>query len=109
MSIQLWRGHGQEAKRGEAVGQRITRNVKRLGCFSSRVRPTGVFLLADWYLIGTSPRGQPWTPVVTLPHGCDGLSVRRELMRNVLSDFTPIIPATACHQRNYVETDSRFT
>jgi len=40
-SIQWWRGHGQEAKRGEAVGQRITRNVQRLGCFSSRVRPPG--------------------------------------------------------------------
>jgi len=62
---------------------------------------------------------------VTLPHGCDGLSarrmavlwtfhepslcrrVRRELLRNALLDFTPIIPATACHQRNYVETYSR--
>src|SRR5215510_10494144 len=60
-------------------------------------------------------------------HRCDGLSVRRmavlwtcrepslgrhvrrELLRNVLSDFTPIIPATACHQRNYFETDSRCT
>jgi hypothetical protein len=63
---------------------------------------------------------------VTLPHGCDGLiarrmavlwtfhepslcrHVRRELMRNALLDFTPIIPATACHQRNYFETYSRF-
>ena len=27
-SIQLWRGHGQEAKRGEVGGPRITRNVK---------------------------------------------------------------------------------
>src|SRR5438093_7560971 len=34
--------------------------------------------------------------------------VRRELMRNALRDFTPIIPTTACHQRNYVETYSRF-
>ena len=40
-SIQWWRGHGQEAKREEAVGQRITRHVKRLGCFSSRVRLPG--------------------------------------------------------------------
>jgi hypothetical protein len=30
-------------------------------------------------------------------------------MLNVLSDFTSIIPATACHQRNYVETDSKYT
>src|SRR5437879_5302861 len=79
-----------------------------------------------WCLRGATPRGQPWTPAVTLPHGCDGLSawrmgvlwtfrepalcrhVRRELMRNALRDFTPIIPTTACHQRNYVETYSRF-
>ena len=38
-SIQLWRGHGQEAKRGDAGEHRITRNVKRLGRFSSRMRP----------------------------------------------------------------------
>ena len=29
-------------------------------------------------------------------------------MRNVWSDFIPMIPATACHQRNYFETDSRY-
>jgi hypothetical protein len=87
---------------------------------------TGVSLLAVWCLIGATPRGQPWTPAVTLPHGCNGLSARRmavlwtfrepslyrhvrcELMRNALLDFTPIIPATACHQRNYFETYSRF-
>ena len=33
--------------------------------------------------------------------------VRREFMRNAWLDFTTIIPATACHQRNYVETYSR--
>ena len=59
------------------------------------------------------------------PHGRDGLSARRmavlwtfrepslcrrvhrALMRNALLDYTPIIPATACHQSNYVETYSR--
>src|SRR5262249_29648751 len=63
---------------------------------------------------------------MALPHGCDGLStrrmamlwqfrqpsrcrhVRRELMRNAWLDCTPIIPATACHQRNDVETYSRY-
>src|SRR6266446_4965095 len=83
-------------------------------------------LLAGWCLIGTRPRAQPWTPAVTLPPGCDGLSarrmavlwtfrepfpcrhVRRELLRNALLDFTPIIPATACHQRNDVEPYSRY-
>ena len=33
--------------------------------------------------------------------------VHRELMRSALLDLTPIIPATACHQRNYVERYSR--
>ena len=41
-SIQLWRGYGQEAKRGDAGGHRITRNVKRWGRFSSRMRPRDV-------------------------------------------------------------------
>jgi hypothetical protein len=60
------------------------------------------------------------------PHERDGLSawrmavlwtfrepslcrrVHRALMRNALLDYTPIIPATACHQSNYVETYSRY-
>jgi hypothetical protein len=29
--------------------------------------------------------------------------VHREFMRSIWLDLTPIIPATACHQRNYVE------
>ena len=63
---------------------------------------------------------------MTLPHGRNGLSARRmavlwtfrepslcryvhrELLRNVVLDLTPIVPATAYHQRNYVETYSRF-
>ena len=83
-------------------------------------------LLAVWCLIGAPPRGQPWTPAVTLSPGCDGLSarrmtvlwtfrepfpcchVRRALLRNALLDFTLIIPTTACHQRNYVEPYSRY-
>jgi integration host factor subunit beta len=40
-SIQVWRGHSQEAKRGSAGGPRITRNLKRLGRFSSCMRPPG--------------------------------------------------------------------
>ena len=64
-------------------------------------------LLAVWCLIGATPRGQPWTPAVTLPPGGDGLSARRmavlwtfrepslgrhvhrEFMRSVLLDVTP--------------------
>ena len=70
---------------------------------------------------------QPWTPAVTLLQGCDGLRawrmavlrtfrvralgrhVRRAFLRNALPDFTPILPATACHQISYVETYSRYT
>src|SRR5262245_48234365 len=37
-----------------------------------------------------------------------GRHMRRELLRNALFDFTPIIPATACQQSNYVERYSRF-
>src|SRR5215471_7774268 len=38
-SIQWWQGHGRAAKRGEAGGPHITRNVKCLDRCSSRVRP----------------------------------------------------------------------
>ena len=83
-------------------------------------------LISGWCLIGATHRGQPWTPAVTLPHRRDGLSallmavlwtfrrstmcrhVHREFMRNELFDLTTIVPATACLQRNYVRTYSRF-
>src|SRR5262245_46678315 len=35
--------------------------------------------------------------------------VHRALTRNKLLDLTTIVPATACHQKNYVGTYSRFT
>ena len=38
---------------------------------------TGVPLLAVWYLIGATPRGQPWTSAVTLPQGRNGLRARQ--------------------------------
>jgi hypothetical protein len=94
---------------------------------SPPVWTAGVSLIAVWGLIGATPRGQPWTPAVTLPHRRDGLSARRmavlwtfrepslrrhvhrEFMHNAVLDLTPIIPTTACHQRNYVERYSRFT
>ena len=80
-----------------------------------------------WDLIGATPRGQPWTPAVTLPQGRNGLSARRmavwwtfrapslgrhvhrELMRSAVLDLTPIISATTCHQRNYVPRYSRYS
>ncbi len=98
-----------------------------MGSFLLPCAATGVSLLARWCLIGATLRRQLWTPAGTLPHGRDALSARRMavlwtfrepslgchvcrgFMRNALLDFTPIIPATACHQRNYVATYSRFT
>src|SRR2546429_4649935 len=48
-----------------------------MGSFLLPCTATGVSLLAVWCLIGATPRGQPWTPAVTLPPGCDGLRARR--------------------------------
>jgi hypothetical protein len=87
---------------------------------------TGISPLAVYCLRGATPREQPWTSAVTLPHGRNGQNARRmavlstcpepslcrqvhrELLRNVLLDLTPLIAATACHQRNYAERYSRF-
>ena len=70
-------------------------------------------LLSVWFVIGETPRGQPWTPALTLPHVRDGLSVlllevfwtfrmpsicrqvHRQLMCNALPTFTTIVPTTA--------------
>jgi hypothetical protein len=81
-SIQLWQGHGQEAKRGEAGRPRITRNLHHeefaaLGSFLLPCAAAGVSLLAVWCLNGATPWNQPWTPAVTRPQGRDGLSARR--------------------------------
>jgi hypothetical protein len=87
---------------------------------------TGISPLAVYCLRGATPREQPWTSAVTLPHGRNGQNARRmavlstcpepslcrqvhrELLRNVLLDLPSIIAATTCHQRNYVERYSRF-
>jgi len=45
--------------------------------------------------------------VVYIPRALSVSPCGREFMRNALLAFTPIIPATACHQRNYFETYSR--
>ena len=97
-----------------------------MGSFLLPYAATGVSLLAVGCLIGATSWSQPWTSTVTLPHGCNGLGawwmavlstfrepslcrpVHRELWRSVLLDLTPIIAATACHQRNYVERYSRY-
>src|SRR2546425_8733345 len=71
------RGYCQEAKRGEAGGHRITRNCEALWGVLLPCATTEVSLIAMWCLIGATPRGQPWTPAVTLPHKRHGLSARR--------------------------------
>jgi hypothetical protein len=49
---------------------------------------TGLSLIAGGCLIGATPRGQPWTPAMMLPHGCQGLRVRR---MTVLSDSSTLL------------------
>ena len=98
-----------------------------IGSFLLPCMVTGVSLLAVWCLSGATPRGQPWTTAVTLPHGHNGLSARRmavvwtfrepsrcrpvhrEFMRSALRDVPPRVPATACHQRHDVERYRRST
>ena len=87
---------------------------------------TGWSLIAGWYLSGATPRGQPRTPAMMLPHGGEGLRMRRmtvlwtfrrpfmgrpvprQFLRNALLDLTTIVPATAYHRRSYAERYSRF-
>ena len=54
----------------------MTRNCEALGSFLLTCATTELSLIAMWRLIGATPRGQPWTPAVTLPHGRDDLSAR---------------------------------
>jgi hypothetical protein len=98
---------------------------RRWGRCFCRVRPW-VSQSTRGGLSGATPRRQPWTSAVTLLPGRNGLiawrmvvlapfrelalcrPVPRELLRSVWLDVTPIIAATACHQRNYAERYSRF-
>src|SRR4029453_8179050 len=109
------------------LGRRASQHeaFEALGSFLLPCAVTRVSLLAVGCLRGATPRGQPWTPTVTLPQGRHGLRawrmavlspfrelslcrhVHHELWRSVLLDSTPIIAATTCHQRSYVERYSR--
>ena len=97
-----------------------------MGSFLLTCVTTWLSLSTVWCLSGATPRGQPWTPVMTLPHGRDGLSVQlmvvlwpfrrrsidrpvhRQFLRNAWLDLITILSATACHQRIYVEAYSKF-
>src|SRR5262249_29963509 len=115
---------GGEKRRGGRASHHEA--CEALESFPLACAATGVSLLAGWGPRGATPRGAPGAAAVTLPQGCDGLGarrlavwwtfrassgcrhVRRALLRNAVRDFTPCIPATACHQRNDVETYSRY-
>src|SRR5215468_1990214 len=111
-----------------SIGRRASQHeeFEALGSFLLPCAVTRGALLAVWCLRGATPRGQPWTPTVTLPQGRNGLSAWRmavlstfcepslcrhvhgELMRSALLDLTPIILLTPFHQRDYVERYSRY-
>ena len=111
---------------GEAMARR-RKAARRAGTVSRGIVSNEAVSPPVCSLWGVPARGPPWTPAVTLPHGCDGLSarrtvvvwtsrgtslgrhVRRALLRNAWLDCTPLIPATTCHQSNYIETYSRWS
>jgi hypothetical protein len=121
--VRPWPG-GENRRGGQASHHEVFEAMRP---FLFPCAAIGVSQIAIGCLIGATPRGQPWTSAVTLPHGRNGLSarrmavwwtfrelsrcrhVRRELMRNALLDLPPRIPATACHRRNYVGTYSKST
>jgi hypothetical protein len=75
----------------------------------------GWSLIAGWCVIGATPRGQPRTPAIMLPHEGEGLRMRRktalwtfrrpfmghwaprQCLRNAVLDVTTLVPATAYH------------
>ena len=85
----------------------------------------GLSLRSVWRFIDATPWGQQSTPGLTLPHVCDGLSVRRiavlcpysmlsmyrhghrQCMRNALHNCTTLVPVTVYHQGSYVEAYRR--
>jgi len=82
-------------------------------------------LMAVWFLIGETHRGQKLTPALTLPQVRYGLSllllevyctpgidyicrqVQRQLLRNESARSTIIAPVSACHCVSYAERYSR--
>ena len=126
----MWRGHNEEAKRGPPCGPRIMRNGQRWCRCSGVVAPPVCahrvvphrWVVRDGY----NPSGSAVDAGLDAAHGCYGRRGRRmtvlcsfrrpsmcrpvprQYMRNEWLDVTTLVPATACHQRNDVETYSRF-
>ena len=105
------RGHGQEAKRGEAGGHRITRNCEALGAFlltcDHRVMPARDVAPDRCNSSGSAMDACSDTPagarraeraanggVVDVPRASLCRHVPHELMRNVVLNFDP------CNTRN---------
>ena len=83
-------------------------------------------LMAIWFLIGETHRGQQLTPALTLPQVRYGLSllllevyctpgvdyicrqVQRQLQRNESARYYHLAPVSAYHHVSYAETYSRF-
>jgi hypothetical protein len=66
---------------------------------------TGLALIAGWCLIGATPRGQPRTPALMLPHGCEGLRVRRMTALWTFRRLFMVVqcPANDCATRGSIE------
>ena len=82
--------------------------VRRWGRFFSRVRHRGV---PDRERVPERRHGlnARWMAVLSTFRTLSLCRhVPRELLRSLWLDVTPTIPATACHQRNYVERYSRY-
>jgi len=112
-------------KEGRRVGIASRGIVRPLGRFSSRVRhrvvpdrdkvpdrcnSSGAAVDVRSDALAWAPRAERAADggVVYVSRAFSCRQVHRELMRSAVLDLTPIIPATACHQRNYVERYSRF-
>src|SRR5215470_8548479 len=61
---------GGEKRIGGRTSHRT--DFEAIGAFLLPCAATGVSLLAVWLRIGATPRGQLWTPAVTLPHDATG-------------------------------------
>jgi hypothetical protein len=61
-----------------------------MGSFLLLCAATGLSLVAMGCLSGATPRGQPWTPAVTLPPGCDGLSTRLMAVLGTFREPAPL-------------------
>jgi len=90
LMIPLWYCHINSFQRASGVEKPLPRGEKRRDGQAAHpvelggdwgvpppVCATRLSQIARGCLIRVTPRGQPWTSAVTLPHGCNELSARR--------------------------------